>query len=84
MPKLLASLDDWKIRFEPCLLAFCPYNSTSYDPENKSYCCIKARAKNGLENLENGIKKWLDTLSLSHTNGLDIFQWSIHLCACNR
>ena len=34
--KIMASLDDHKIRFEPCLLAICPYNFISYDPENLS------------------------------------------------
>ena len=34
--KIMASLDDHKIRREPCLLALCPYNSVNYDPENWS------------------------------------------------
>ena len=52
--KIMASLDDQKIIFEPFLREITPINSISYDPENGSKCCLKT--------LKNGTKRWLDTL----------------------
>ena len=46
IPKITASMNDQKISLELCLLALCLYNSVSYDPENRSHCCLKT-LKNG-------------------------------------
>ena len=74
----MASLDDQKISLEPCLLPICPYNFISYDLENRSKCCLKILkngqnlGKNGPENPEIGIKRWLNTLLKKWKTGQNV------------
>ena len=51
--KIMASLDDQKIIFEPFLREITLINSISYDPENGSKCCLKT-LKNGQNGAQNG------------------------------